>query len=566
MPASYFRQGFLLITAWILATASCSYNYAAYSPTGTWKLIVCQPTSELELCLIRIVAEDNQQYRATVIAQGVRGLDLVAEKVSKTDKRMTIDIKMGSDVYKLSVLIPTDRDANRTELYGSFGRRPDVQFPAILQKTQEQNIDPKKGAFQSAANEAFLAVLKTANLDRQIELLRDLLKKHSDHPVAIYAGIELIDRLGDLEGHTKEIQTLAEAALKLASRHGPALAGQVAWRIGSILLASSKAQGLAYTYLERAARILSEEAPASFQVRLYKALAKAYRASNQAAQAEALFAKIEALERRADEEYRREIPPFSVKPVPPRPEPVRPLVLELFTGTQCPPCVAADVAFDALGQTYPESELILLQYHLHIPRADPLTNPDAINRSEFYQVRGTPTAFLNGKPLPGLGGPLSLAEARYKSLMKFIEDQRHNKPLCRIELKVHRQEKNLDIEATVSDHANLPEKARLILVLVEGEVRYAAPNGVRFHHHVVRAFPGGLEGISLGKERTHHKVRVNLADLETSLRNYLNDYAREEPFPDDEYPLELRKLKIVALVQDMESREIFHAVIAQVPE
>ncbi|MCS7161524.1 MAG: hypothetical protein RMJ19_13710, partial [Gemmatales bacterium] len=91
-------------------------------------------------------------------------------------------------------------------------------------------------------------------------------------------------------------------------------------------------------------------------------------------------------------------------------------------------------------------------------------------------------------------------------------------------------------------------------------------NGVRFHHHVVRAIPGGLEGFPLEKNRTHQKLRVNLADLEKQLRTYLNDYSREEPFPDEEYPLELHNLKIVALIQDLESREILHAAITKVPQ
>ena len=30
----------------------------------------------------------------------------------------------------------------------------------------------------------------------------------------------------------------------------------------------------------------------------------------------------------------------------------RAVLVELFTGAQCPPCVAADMAFDALPQTY----------------------------------------------------------------------------------------------------------------------------------------------------------------------------------------------------------------------
>ena len=89
----------------------------------------------------------------------------------------------------------------------------------------------------------------------------------------------------------------------------------------------------------------------------------------------------------------------------------RVVLVEMFTGAECPPCVAADKAFDALGKTFKPSDVILLQYHLHIPGPDPLTNPDSISRSRFYKdaVDGTPSILMNGKPGPDGGGPAELA-------------------------------------------------------------------------------------------------------------------------------------------------------------
>ena len=64
----------------------------------------------------------------------------------------------------------------------------------------------------------------------------------------------------------------------------------------------------------------------------------------------------------------------------------RVVVVELFTGSECPPCLAADLAFDALEQTYTPKDVVLLEYHLHIPRPDPLTNTDSVERQEYYDV------------------------------------------------------------------------------------------------------------------------------------------------------------------------------------
>ncbi|MEJ2616128.1 MAG: hypothetical protein P8Z35_14305 [Ignavibacteriaceae bacterium] len=53
------------------------------------------------------------------------------------------------------------------------------------------------------------------------------------------------------------------------------------------------------------------------------------------------------------------------------------VLAELFTGAECGPCVAADRAFDELSEYFPRTALAILEYHVHIPGPDPLTNPDS---------------------------------------------------------------------------------------------------------------------------------------------------------------------------------------------
>ena len=121
------------------------------------------------------------------------------------------------------------------------------------------------------------------------------------------------------------------------------------------------------------------------------------------------------------------MPPF-------RPEPFRGrkdrradgvVLMELFTGAQCMPCVSTDVAFDALLRTYKPTGFIGLQYHLHVPGFDALTNKDTEARGEYYgeEIAGTPAVALNGHFLPPGGGQMGDAEARYKELRGLIDRQ-----------------------------------------------------------------------------------------------------------------------------------------------
>src|SRR5262249_44678338 len=121
-------------------------------------------------------------------------------------------------------------------------------------------------------------------------------------------------------------------------------------------------------------------------------------------------------------------------------------VMELFTGATCPPCVAADAAFDALKMSYQPKDLVLIQYHMHIPAPDTLTNPDTIARWNYYsgkfaaEMRGVPSALFNGKPFGkydndpthGGGGAMSNAENKFGQYRNVIDPLLEEKSALKI--------------------------------------------------------------------------------------------------------------------------------------
>ncbi len=72
------------------------------------------------------------------------------------------------------------------------------------------------------------------------------------------------------------------------------------------------------------------------------------------------------------------------------------VLAELFTGSECHPCQAANYAFQRLAEHYPHGAVQVLEYHLPIPRSDPMTNPDSLARTRYYFVQSTPQAFFGG--------------------------------------------------------------------------------------------------------------------------------------------------------------------------
>jgi len=282
-------------------------------------------------------------------------------------------------------------------------------------------------------------------------------------------------------------------------------------------------------------------------------VAKALRTTGKADEAAAIQRELDALEPLAHSEYEKTALSFSPQKYV-RKKGSRVVLVELFTGAQCPPCVGADMGFDALERAFGHKDVILLQYHLHIPRPDALTTPDSEAREDFYgdDVRGTPSIFFNGKAAAGGGGGKGAAEAKYTAYRAVIEPILEEDAALKLAATAVRKGDKIEISAAVDSKKKLGEKVKLRLVLVEDWVRYLGSNGLPYHHRVVRALPGGAGGLAI-KDNVKQSVTYDLEGLKKSLSKFLDRAGLDDPTP-------YRNLTLVAFVQDDATREVLHAI------
>ena len=103
-------------------------------------------------------------------------------------------------------------------------------------------------------------------------------------------------------------------------------------------------------------------------------------------------------------------------------------------------------------------------------------------------------------------------------------------------------------------------KAVLRLALTEESIHYVGGNKLRYHHHVVRALPGGAKGTDLKDGASKIEVTLNLADLKRDLEQYLSDFAKTATFHNPPPEFKFDKLAVVAFVQDDSDKSILNAV------
>lgn len=232
------------------------------------------------------------------------------------------------------------------------------------------------------------------------------------------------------------------------------------------------------------------------------------------------------------------------------------VLVELFTGSECPPCVAADLGFEGLIDSYDTKYVAILEYHLHIPRPDPMTNPADLDRAAYYGARSTPSTFFDGENKLGGGGGRSRSEAKYDQYANEINSRLFVEPVVQLKLEAvldgNRVKVNYEADKVL-------DNADFNIVLVQMEEKYAGANGIVFHKLVVRDFLNV-------KASSSNQASFDIAKAEKAGELHLADYEKENSFQFKEkhFKINTSELRVVFFIQDKETKEVFNAVVADV--
>ncbi|HLN29302.1 MAG TPA: hypothetical protein VK395_16255 [Gemmataceae bacterium] len=549
---------------------------------GTFELSYFDGPIEVHLALIHFETKDGKLV-GNLVGHNTRMGDLKLTSAAQAGKTLRIKVqgprgeqvfegKLGSDktlgsyAGENSIYPAKLAKSDLTEIVGAKGfsslnvapltkvRQLSTKPLLLRNQARREQDEVKKAELVKQAKEA----AKVAE-EEVPGLYREVLEKHADSPAVFQAGFNLL-RDTKYKPASDDIRKWAGIIAHAAKAYGRRYEADANTQLAEVLGIRDDLQDVALEYAKKAEKSFTHDTPAEFQVRVLKALATVLRKSNQASELKVVDSRIAKLDAVLDREYFAKMPPFKPAGFPGRKaKSDRVVVMELFTGAQCPPCVAADAAFDGLEKVFKPMDVVLLQYHLHIPGPDPLTNADTIARAKYYKVSSTPSTLFNGKSKAGGGGGLNNAENKFKQYREIIDPLLEDPASVHLTATAHRQGEQINIKADVAGLPEPGDNKRLRFVLVEEAIRYVGSNRMRFHHQVVRAFPGGVEGIPLKQKDSHHATTVDVNALRKDLVKYLDESAKVRPYPYADRPLDLKNLKVVVLVQDDDSKEILQA-------
>jgi thiol-disulfide isomerase/thioredoxin len=270
---------------------------------------------------------------------------------------------------------------------------------------------------------------------------------------------------------------------------------------------------------------------------------------------------LDGLDAALDTEYHKRFPnPVQVEPYRPSDKRSNRLVFaEVFTGAGCPPCVGADLSFDAALERYSRKDVAVVMYHVHVPQPDPMTTAETPDLSKTYGVRGVPTYFIDGKETSMGGGGRDYAKNIYNKVNPAIEQDLETPAEAKIAATAVLEGNTVRVNASASDVKSESKELKVVALLLEKQIRYTGENGIRFHPMVVRAVASAP--VSSGA----FEKKFDLDAVSASLKSSLDDYEAKGhrgkvfKFTEKKYQIDRADLAVAVFVQDPKDRHVLQA-------
>ncbi len=194
-------------------------------------------------------------------------------------------------------------------------------------------------------------------------------------------------------------------------------------------------------------------------------------------------------------------------------------LIEVFTASTCPPCVAGNLAIDGVLANFP-GEYTLVKYQMNWPGSgDPYYVEASAVRKDYYAVTGVPHMRTNGFiPHTPNWYPQSFVIADYEILAGQTD----------ISITA---EASIDESMVVSSHVEIKAHAgyssglrAYIIVVEQNTFNNVGTNGETEFHNVTQGFLSGSEGIELGSLTADQVLTFDLSmDLTGSFTETGND-------------------------------------------
>lgn len=519
-----------LLAGLVLALPAKSAPADEMPPAGTWKVIapLMRGAGSQAIWLLQFQKKDDK-WTGSILASAEGAPKATVEGLRVTKEKLSFTLKTTGPSLACVINLPSGKAET---LYGTASVGDNI-MPLELGRTTLTALD-------------------------SFSLAKERLGKAKPGYEVVMAVMQLLQQAEKQKVKPDEVRSWAARAVKAAGLYGDRWKREVTLLIAQILGQGKGYDAIVLQYARQAERLLENKDDARTKKKVLQVLATALEKAGKTEDAKEVKARIAKLD------FSIKLTPFAGR----KGKSDRALLLELFTSTECDPCLAAEMSFNAFSKTYKPSEVVLLEYHLPRPGPDPLACPAAEARAKFYgdQVGRLPAMFFNTNSLRVPAGDASDAQEIYNAFLTLIGRNLERPADVKLKAVATRKGDKIDVKIDVSGLKDKSEEVRLRILLVEEQIDYKGSNNLAVHHHVVRAIVGDADGVALKGKDLSKTFSADLAKVRKDIKDYLDKEAKKKPFAGKVPPLDPKKLRVVAFVQNDGTNQVLQAVLAPIKE
>lgn len=169
----------------------------------------------------------------------------------------------------------------------------------------------------------------------------------------------------------------------------------------------------------------------------------------------------------------------------------RTILLEMFTATWCTNCPAADTTIERVSRELGDSA-VLVEYH-PTSGGDPFGFLETANRGNFYGVFAWPTLRVDG-----IDSLVGTASGLYQTYRAKAANRLLVKSPLKVSITGQAGAGQFDYQVSVQADTSLRQTdLRLLALVLEDSIAYAAPNGTTLQRLVVRQILPSAQGTAL---------------------------------------------------------------------
>jgi RNA polymerase sigma factor (sigma-70 family) len=215
-------------------------------------------------------------------------------RIDEKTVRFKLQLKAGRPVdgrsFDVIVYLPKD-DARPHAAWGSmgitYGQRIFAAFPAKIERTQGNSLEPKEGQAPGSWNDDLRRLNQTKDRAKRKEMLEGMQAKYRDTPMAPLAAWVLAIDQAEAHAPEAEVRGLIDQAARVAAHYGRELELEASNVIIRNIVGMEELENLTLEYARKAVAMLQPSDSVALQIPALKNLASALRKARKIDQSKA---------------------------------------------------------------------------------------------------------------------------------------------------------------------------------------------------------------------------------------------------------------------------------------